>query len=61
LTNANYHDFLERGTEGYLQKKKEFAEMLIQKAERVIPNLSRHIIVQDAATPKTFERYTSMP
>ena len=23
--------------------------------------MSKHIIVQDAATPKTFERYTSMP
>lgn len=61
LGDANYHDFPERGTEEYLQKKKEFAEMLIQKAEKVIPDLSKHIIVQDAATPKTFERYTSMP
>lgn len=24
-------------------------------------DLSKHIIVQDAATPKTFERYTLMP
>ncbi|AGK61884.1 Phytoene dehydrogenase-related protein [Archaeoglobus sulfaticallidus PM70-1] len=61
LTLANYHDFPERGTEEYLQKKKEFAEMLIKKAEKVIPDLSKRIIVQDAATPKTFERYTSMP
>ena len=61
LGDANYHDFPERGTEEYLQKKKEFAEMLIQKAEKVIPDLSKHIIVQDAATPRTFERYTSMP
>jgi all-trans-retinol 13,14-reductase len=60
LCDANYYDFPERGTEEYLQKKKEFAEMLIQKAEKVIPDLSKYIIVQDAATPKTFERYTSM-
>ncbi|HAA89410.1 MAG TPA: all-trans-retinol 13,14-reductase [Peptococcaceae bacterium] len=58
---ADYHDFPERGTEEYLQKKKEFAEMLIKKIEKVIPDLSKRIIVQDAATPKTFERYTSMP
>jgi len=61
LGDANYQNFPERGTEEYLQKKKEFAEMLIQKAEKVIPDLSKHIIVQDAATPRTFERYTSMP
>ena len=61
LMGANYYDFPERGTKEYLKKKKEFAEMLIKKAEKIIPNLSRHIIVQDAATPKTFERYTSMP
>ncbi|PUA31322.1 MAG: all-trans-retinol 13,14-reductase [Candidatus Terraquivivens tikiterensis] len=61
LTPANYHDFPERWTKEYSEKKKEFAETLIKKAERVIPNLSERIIVQDAATPKTFERYTSMP
>jgi all-trans-retinol 13,14-reductase len=61
ITFANYHDFPERGTKEYLQKKKDFAEELIKKAEKVIPNLSKHIIVQDAATPRTFERYTSMP
>lgn len=61
LTGANYHDFPERGTKEYLEKKREFAEMLIKKAEKIIPNLSKHIVVQDAATPKTLERYTSMP
>lgn len=61
LTGANYHDFPARGTEEYSKKKDELAEMLIQKVEKVIPGLSRHIIVRDAATPKTFERYTSMP
>ncbi len=61
LTGANYHDFPERGTKEYLEKKREFAERLIKKAEKVIPGLNKHIVVQDAATPKTFERYTSMP
>jgi len=61
LTGANYHDFPERRTKEYLDKKREFAEFLIKKAEKIIPNLSKHIVVQDAATPKTFERYTSMP
>lgn len=61
LTNARYFDFPERGTLEYLKMKKDFAEKLIKKAERVIPNLSEKIIVQDEATPKTFERYTFMP
>ena len=61
LTGADYHDFPERGTKEYLEKKREFAELLIKKAEKIIPNLSKHIVVQDAATPKTFEGYTSMP
>ena len=61
LMGANYYDFTERGREEYLGKKREFAELLIKKAEKIIPDLSKHIVVQDAATPKTFEKYTSMP
>ncbi|RLI41833.1 all-trans-retinol 13,14-reductase, partial [Candidatus Bathyarchaeota archaeon] len=61
LTSANYHDFPERGTKKYKQKKMELAENLIKKAEKLIPGLSEKIIVRDAATPKTFERYTLMP
>lgn len=61
ITDANYYDFPERGTEEYSKKKKELVEMLIQKAERIISGLRKHIIVQDAATPKTLERYTLMP
>ena len=45
----------------YLEKKKAFVNKLIKKAERIIPGLSKHIIVIDAATPKTFEEYTFMP
>jgi len=61
LTGANYYDFPNRGTKEYLEKKKEIAASLIKKVERIIPDLSKHIIVQDAATPKTFEYYTLMP
>lgn len=61
IRGANYHDFPERGTEEYVKKKEEMREMLIQKAEKVIPELKGHIVVQDAATPKTLERYTLMP
>jgi len=43
ITLANYYDFPERGTREYLEKKKEVAEALILKAEKVIPGLSKHI------------------
>ena len=61
VTSANYHEFPERNTKEYLERKREITRILIKKAEKVIPNLSRHIIVLDAATPKTLEKYTSMP
>jgi len=61
LTIADYHDFPERGTEAYQRMKDKLTRELIHKAEKIIPDMSRHIVVMDAATPKTFERYTSMP
>jgi len=61
MTLANYHDYPHRNTKEYLEKKRKDTETLIQKAEKIIPNLSKHIVIKDSATPKTFERYTSMP
>ena len=60
-TIANYKDFPSRGSQSYLGKKKKLSKMLIKKADKLIPGLSRHIVIQDAATPKTIERYTLMP
>jgi all-trans-retinol 13,14-reductase len=61
IANAVYQDFPERNTEAYITKKKEQAELLVHQAEKSIPELSSHVVFQDAATPKTFERYTLMP
>ena len=61
LADANYYDFPERETKEYEEKKREFAGELIQKVEKVIPNLGKHIEVLEIATPRTMERYTSMP
>ncbi len=58
---ANYNNFPPRNTKEYKKLKEKLAQQLIKKAEKVIPNLSKHVTVQDTATPKTFERYTSMP
>lgn len=40
------------------EEKERFARELIARAEKLIPGLSEHIVVQDAATPLTYERYT---
>jgi prolycopene isomerase len=50
----------ENGKRGSSYKKLENETMhrLIKKAERVIPELSKHIILSEAATPLTLERYT---
>lgn len=61
ITHANYNDFPERGTKDYSRKKEEFTEILIEKVTKLIPGFKRHIIVKDAATPKTLERYLSKP
>lgn len=61
LAFVSYSEFPERGTVEYSQKKEEYADRVIKEAEKVIPGLSKHIIVRDAATPRTLERYTFMP
>jgi len=40
------------------KEKAGFTQTLINKAEHLIPGLSQHIVVQDSATPLTYERYT---
>jgi all-trans-retinol 13,14-reductase len=45
-------------TKQYQSLKKEVANQMITLAEKVIPDLSENIIVKDAATPLTFQRYT---
>jgi phytoene dehydrogenase-like protein len=64
MTNAPY-DYLGkwktedgRRTEAYRKLKEKIADQLIAIAERVIPGLSRHIVVRQIATPLTYERYT---
>lgn len=47
-----------RKTAAYKFEKAAMAEILIRQAEGVIPGLSRHIVVKDAATALTVERYS---
>jgi all-trans-retinol 13,14-reductase len=43
----------------YDELKEKIADALIMAAEKLIPGLSRHIVVRDISTPLTYERYTS--
>lgn len=54
MTMAPYH----LTGKSWREEKERFARRLIAKAEKLIPGLSQHIAVQDAATPLTYERYT---
>jgi len=51
---------VENGKRGssYKKLKDEMMHQLVKTAERVIPELSEHIILSEAATPLTLERYT---
>lgn len=64
-TVANYDDFATWGLgagnhrgSSYRTTKERVAESLISRAEKVIPGLSQHILVKEAATPVTIARYT---
>lgn len=59
----NYMDHWKRemdGTRGkeYAELKEALADKLIDAVEEIIPQLSKHIVYRDIATPLTFERYT---
>jgi len=45
-------------TKPYKELKQKVGNELIATAEKIIPNLSKHIVVRDEATPLTMERYT---
>jgi prolycopene isomerase len=51
----------ENGKRGAAYKKleKETMNRLIKAAEKIVPNLSKHIVFSEAATPLTLERYTA--
>jgi len=62
LVTAPYHYREEWGKgdfERYRSIKEEFSQMLLQQLEsRLVPDLKRHLLFYEAATPLTLERYT---
>jgi len=55
----HYKNFwLRENKEEYNRLKEKLADNLIRATEKIIPDLSRHIVVKDISTPLTYERYT---
>lgn len=42
----------------YRQKKAEVTEQLIERAEGIVPNLSKHIVVCETGSPRTMHNFT---
>jgi len=54
-------DYAAGNKEEYNREKARMARILIERAERLIPNISANIEVLESATPLTLKRYTSNP
>jgi len=57
-TNANYEDWANLSQEEYRASKKELIESTLDALEKYIPGIRSKIDWVEAATPKTFQRYT---
>jgi phytoene dehydrogenase-like protein len=57
-TNANYEDWANLSEEEYRASKKELIESTLDALEKYIPGVRGKIDWVEAATPKTFQRYT---
>jgi phytoene dehydrogenase-like protein len=57
-TNANYEDWVNLPEEEYRASKAELIESTLDALEKYIPGVRDKIDYVEAATPKTFQRYT---
>lgn len=57
-TNANYEDWASLSEEEYRTSKEELIESTLDALEKYIPGVREKIDYVEAATPKTFQRYT---
>jgi C-3',4' desaturase CrtD len=60
-THCNLADWEGLTKEEYQQRKADAGARLIQFARRVYPDLGRHALVAEVATPRTYERFTRRP
>ncbi len=63
IMSYDSHDnwFKNESYEKYKKMKEDFAKIMIKRAEKYLPGLSKHIEVMEVATPRTNERYTLNP
>ena len=61
MTLDSYANWDKLTAEEYQKKKKEVAGVIIANLENYLPGLSGHIEVLEVGTPRTIERYTSLP
>ena len=57
-TNAHYDDWSNLDAEEYNRRKSELIEQTLDHLEKYVPEVRQHLAWREAATPKTFERYT---
>jgi prolycopene isomerase len=61
MTLTDYATWEGLAPEDYLKKKKAAAEAIVTNLEKYLPGLKSHIEFQEAATPRTMERYALLP
>tara|TARA_B100000315_G_scaffold242032_1_gene263733 strand:- start:6012 stop:7421 length:1410 start_codon:yes stop_codon:yes gene_type:complete len=57
-TNANYHDWADLSEEEYLIEKQRLIDDTVDALTKYVPDVQKKIDYLEAATPKTFKRYT---
>lgn len=57
-TNANYKDWAELSEEDYIAAKEDLIRTTLDCLEQYVPNIRERADHIEAATPRTFERYT---
>lgn len=57
-TNANYEDWNSLSKEDYLTSKNDLIESTLDHLDRYVPDVREKVEYTEAATPRTFERYT---
>ncbi len=60
-TNARYQDWVNLSEAEYRRDKKRLIETTLDDLERYLPGVRKKIDYTEAATPKTFKRYTLHP
>lgn len=61
FVDTTYEETPQPGTPEYAHYKETLPQQKIIKIEKVIPELRKHIVMKEVLTPRSFERFTSMP